>query len=140
MVVFLFCRFGRGKNAKVSHKYVDYLKLAPVLEESEQFVFLLFIWKAHVYTIFITRVNSENPCSIFFFTDRNVEPLWLQEAFAHGSALWDTNKFRFLEILFWQLFLVLVILQRNYKVLSAFSSHEINNSKSLFISFKLRWN
>lgn len=88
---------------------------------------------------FYNQSEFGKPLFFFFFTDGNVEPLWLQQTFAHGLALWDTNKFRFLEILFWQLFLVLIILQHNYKVLSAFPSYEINNSESVFISFKLRW-
>lgn len=100
---------------QVSSKSVVYLKFAPIIEEST--------------AVHFPSVCMENPFSHYlhnqselrrllfvsfcFLANRKVEHPWLRNQFGLRSALWDTKKFRYLETLFWQLFLAF-ILQHNY--------------------------
>ena len=86
MVKFTFYRFRREKNQQKHLKYVDYLKLVPVLEESKQFVFLVYAQETHFHNIFVTRVNCEDPC-FYLLVTLLVEmwnSWWLQKEFGHG--------------------------------------------------------
>lgn len=58
--------------------------------------------KTQLLNVFISRVHGKDPCSYLLATllIEMWNSWWLQKEFGHGSALWDANKFRLLEIFF----------------------------------------